>query len=354
MVLSFTLQQLAELTGSKLIGNGQLQITHVSDLESASPEEASFLANARYYQAMAKSKAGVVFVQEQVTLVPNKNFLVHLDPSRAFQQVIELFYPPRKISGFSGIHSTAVIHSEAILGQDVSVGPHAVIESGARIGDRTFIGAGTYVGLAAQIGADCIIHPHVTLREGTILGARVILQPGVVLGSCGFGYTTDQKGKHHKLQQVGIVTVEDDVEIGANTTIDRARFKTTRIGRGTKIDNLTQIAHAVSIGEDNFIVAQTGVAGSSKTGRNVILAGQSAITGHVSIADGTIIAARGGVTKSILQAGKYGGNPAMPLLEHHRHEVHLRNIKKYVKRIEGLEQKLEALEVREKLMKLLH
>lgn len=183
-----------------------------------------------------------------------------------------------------------------------------------------------------------------TVRELCIIGNRVILQPGVVVGSCGFGYITDKQGRHTKLNQLGNVIIEDDVEIGANTTIDRSRFKNTEIRRGTKIDNLVQIGHGVILGEDNIIVAQTGIAGSSKLGKNVILAGHVAVAGHLQICDRVVVAGCSGVTKSITEAGKYGGVPAVPLQEYNRNAVYLRNIEASIQKIKELESRLQALE----------
>jgi UDP-3-O-[3-hydroxymyristoyl] glucosamine N-acyltransferase len=190
----------------------------------------------------------------------------------------------------------------------------------------------------------CHFHPHVTVRERCEIGNCVILQPGAVIGSCGFGFTTDTKGRHTKLEQLGTVILEDHVEIGANTSIDRARFKSTRIGRGTKIDNLVQIGHNVHIGYDNIIVSQTGIAGSVKTGKNVVFGGQAGVVGHLEIADFVMVATRGGVSKSINQPGKYAGGPVMGLSEYNRQQVHLRKITDYVKQIEELKKRLSELE----------
>ena len=200
------------------------------------------------------------------------------------------------------------------------------------IQEGTKIGPFVYVGQAVQVGKNCVLHAHSVIREHCILEDRVILQPGAVIGSCGFGYTTNANGEHIKLEQLGNVVLEQDVEIGANTTIDRARFKTTRIAKGTKIDNLVQIGHNVQIGPHNIIVSQTGVAGSSKTGRNVVMGGQAGIVGHVEIADFVMIATRGGVSKSITKTGKYGGGPVMELADYNRQQVHLRKIEEYVEK----------------------
>jgi UDP-3-O-[3-hydroxymyristoyl] glucosamine N-acyltransferase len=343
----FTLEELAQFTRSHLVGNPAHQISNVADLDSADVADASFLANPNYEQAMRKSRAGVIFVAPQINVIEGRNFLIHENPSKAFQQVIEAFCEigQQQLSGFASIHHTAEIHETASIGKSVTVGPRAVIDKNAVIGDHTFIGAGCYIGPGAILGENCTIHPNVTIRERCQIGKRVIIQPGAVIGSCGFGYTTDSQGHHIKLSQVGIVIIEDDVEIGANTTIDRARFQATCIGRGTKIDNLVQIGHGVIVGEDNIIVAQTGIAGSTKTGKHVILAGQVAVAGHLSLGDGVVIAGKSGISKSIVKAGKYGGIPVLPLEVYNRNSVYLRNIEVYVKQIKKLDNRIRALEM---------
>ncbi len=341
----FTLAELAELTNSTLIGAADTCITGVDALDSASPEDASFFANTRYRTLLKETKAGVICIDRQTLPEENKKFLVSDDPSRAFQIIIEtLLNSPYNASGFLGIHPTAVVHPTAKIGKDVQIGPYAVIDQGAVIGDRTVLGSFVSIGSGSVIGEHCHLHPHVTVREKCTIGNRVILQPGAVIGSCGFGFTTDAKGHHTKLEQIGNVVIEDDVEIGANTTIDRARFKTTRIGRGTKIDNLVQIGHNVTIGQDNIIVSQTGIAGSVKTGKNVVFGGQAGVVGHLEIADFVMVATRGGVSKSINQPGKYAGGPVMSLSEYNRQQVHLRKIAGYVKQIDELEKRLKELE----------
>lgn len=342
----FTLAELASLTNSRLVGDGSLQIQNVADLETAGSFDASFLANPNYDKAMRASLAGVVFVSPAVELIAGRNFLVTSDPSRAFQITVEAFFGSvvHVFSGFEGIHPSAVIHETASLGKNVTVGPQAVIDKDVVIGDNTVIGAGCYVGFHVTIGSDSLLHPRVTIRERCQIGNRVIIQPGAVIGSCGFGYTTDNQGRHIKLNQIGIVVIEDDVEIGANTTIDRSRFKATLIGRGSKIDNLVQIGHGVIVGAHNIIVAQTGIAGSTKTGNYVVIAGQVAVAGHLTIADKTMIAGKSGVSKSITESGKYGGIPVMPIKEYNRNTVMLRNIDTYVEQIKKLQQKIEVLE----------
>lgn len=341
----FTLSELAELTKSTLVGNPDHCITGVDALDSANSEDASFLANARYRSLLKETKAGVICIDQQTQMEEGKNFLLCDDPSLAFQTIMEaLLVSSYNSTGFTGIHPTAVIHPTAKIGNEVQIGPYAVIDQGAVIGDHTKISSFVSVGPGVKVGTYCYFHPHVIVREKCTIGDRVILQPGAIIGSCGFGFTTDAKGQHTKLEQLGTVIIEDDVEVGANTTIDRARFKTTRIGRGTKIDNLVQIGHNVTVGHHNIIVSQTGIAGSVKTGKNVVFGGQAGVVGHLEIADFTMVATRGGVSKSLTQSGKYAGSPVMNLSEYNRQQVHLRKINEYVKQIDALEKRLKELE----------
>ncbi|MBN4067243.1 UDP-3-O-(3-hydroxymyristoyl)glucosamine N-acyltransferase [Simkania negevensis] len=341
-----SLEEIARRTGGVVIGNPSYVVVAVSDLESASDQEISFLANPRYILAMKSSKAGAIIVASDEYTSPGRNYIVTDNPTEAFQDILEYFHPHAGESdtAFVGVHPTAVVDPTAEISPGVTLGPYAVVDAAAVIGEGSLIGPYCYIGKKVQVGKQCRLYSRVTVREFCIVGDRVIVQPGVVIGSCGFGYTTDEKGVHHKLKQVGNVVVEDDVEIGANTTIDRGHFRPTRIGRGTKVDNLVMIAHGVIVGEDNFVVAQTGIAGSSKTGKHVILAGQTAVSGHLSIADGVIVAGKSGVWKSLKNPGKYAGNPAIPLQENNRQQVYIRNIEKFVRRIEELEKRLNKLE----------
>jgi UDP-3-O-[3-hydroxymyristoyl] glucosamine N-acyltransferase len=335
------LRELAELLGARLVGDPECLITGINTLDEATSADLSFLANARYLDAMKRSKAGAICVDSSAPLLPNCNYLISDNPSATFQKAAEFFLPASP-SGFIGIHPTAVIHPTAQIGPHVTIGPHAVIDRNTIIGARTTIGPNTSIGHEVQIGEDCILHPNVTVRERCRLGSRVILQPGAVIGSCGFGYIQDKLGRHVKLEQLGNVVLEDDVEIGANTTIDRSRFKTTLISKGTKIDNLCQIGHNVQVGEHNIMAALTGVAGSSKTGKYVMLGGQAGIVGHVELDDFVMVATRGGVSKS-LKSGKYRGSPAIPLEDYNRQEVHVRKLDDYVTRLKALEKKLSDM-----------
>lgn len=339
---SYTLQELAERARATLIGDPTKRIFGVDTLDEASENDASFLANPRYREAMKSSKAGVVCIDPETPPQEGNNYLVSSDPSRAFQIIAELLSITENASAFIGIHPTAVIDPTVKIGERVSIGPYAVIDRNATIRNGTTIGAHTFIGASVQIGQDCHIYPSCTIREGCQLGNRVILQSGCVIGSCGFGYTMDSQGRHIKLEQLGIVVLEDDVEIGANSTIDRARFKKTIIRQGTKIDNLVQIAHNVELGPHNILAAQTGVAGSAKTGHHVMLGGQVGILGHVVLEDYVMIATRGGASKS-LKKGTYRGSPAIPIAEYNRQEVHVRRLEEYVERLKALEKKLGEL-----------
>lgn len=339
---SFSLSELAELTSAKSLGDPFFRIWGVNSLVEAQESDASFLANPRYCEAMKKSKAGIICIDQKTDPIEGKNYLVCEDPSKVFQHILQLLFTENKC-GYRGIHPTAVIDPSVVLGTDVTIGPYAVLDSGVQVGDRTYIGPHVFIGHTTHIGADCHIDPSCVIRERCRLGNRVILQSGAIIGSCGFGYITDKNGCHQKLEQVGIVILEDDVEIGANTTIDRARFKATVVRKGTKIDNLVQIAHNVEVGEHNIIAAQTGIAGSAQTGHHVMLGGQVGVLGHVELEPGTMVATRGGVSKS-LKSGKYRGSPAIPIVEFNRQEVHIRRLKEYVDRIKHLEEKVSELE----------
>lgn len=340
----FTLQEIAELTESTLVGNPNHLINSVDSLENAGPEDASFLANPRYRTLLSQSKAGVICIENAFSVEEGKNFLLSNEPSITFQKIIKILLPPHDSSSFKGIHPNAIIHESVEMGQDVEIGPFVVIDKNVKIGRACIIHPFTFIGPNSTIGEECILYSNVSIRERTRLGNRVILQPGVVIGSCGFGYVTDRSGQHVKLEQLGSVIIEDDVEIGANTTVDRARFKATKIGKGTKIDNLVQIGHNVNIGPNNIIVSQTGIAGSVKTGENVMFGGQAGVLGHVEIASNVLIATRGGVSKSIKKPGKYSGSPVKEITEHNRLQVYVKKIPDCLAQIEELKKRIEKLE----------
>lgn len=331
-----TVQQLADISDCKLVGDPTLLICDVADIDQAEPHHVTFLANSLYAKSLNSTRAGVVFVDEQAHLTEGKTYLVGKNPSLAFQKAINHFKGGIPLTGFQALHPTAVIHPSAKIGENTQIGPLVVIDEGVEIGAGTHIGAGCVIGPYTKIGAQCILHPRVVVRENCKLGDRVILQPGAIIGSCGFGFALNARGEHEKLEQLGDVVLENDVEIGANTTIDRARFSSTRVGKGTKIDNLVQIAHAVELGNHNLIVSQTGIAGSTKTEEYVVIGGHCAIAGHIKLEKGVMIAACSGVSKS-LKRGKYNGIPAIPLEDYNKNAVLLRNIENFVARLKKLE-----------------
>ncbi len=341
---TYTIAQLAALTSSEIVGDPNFLISGIDNLECAKEQDASFLANPLYIKDLKKTKAGVVFINQPFADL-HTNQLIHPHPSKAFQQIIELFHQDDlSVSGFTGIHPTTTIHPTAKIGQNVSIGPYTSIDQNVVIGDNTTIHSNVSIGPNVIIGKNNIIYSQVSIRENCTLGDFVILQPNAVIGSCGFGYTTDLRGRHTKLQHIGKVVIEDNVEIGACSCIDRSRFKETRIKCGAKIDNLVQIGHGVVVGDHSIIISQTGIAGSTVLGKHNIMAGQVGVVGHLELGDGIIIAARGAVTKNLKNPGKYGGAPALPEEKFYRQQMHLRKLDTYVEKIKELEEKLAQLE----------
>jgi UDP-3-O-[3-hydroxymyristoyl] glucosamine N-acyltransferase len=335
--MTFTLQQLATTCGGELIGDPSLQITGAASLAEATPGEISFFASRKYIGLLRKTRASAVFVPPDFAEPIHAAQIRVANPTKAFEQVV-LKFAPKPIQFAPGIHPTAVVDRSVQLGERVSIQPHAVIEASARIGDDTIIGAGSYIGHETTIGAACVIYPRATIRERCRIGSRVIIHSGAVIGADGFGFEMVD-GRQQKIQQLGIVQIDDDVEIGANTTVDRARFGRTWVQEGVKIDNLVQIAHNVVIGKNSVIVAQTGISGSTRVGERVTMAGQVGIVGHVEIADGTIIAAQSGVSKSI-PGGVWFGYPAVPLPEAKQQIAWVHRLGKLFTRVKEIEKKL--------------
>ncbi|NDD58733.1 MAG: UDP-3-O-(3-hydroxymyristoyl)glucosamine N-acyltransferase [Chlamydiae bacterium] len=334
----YTLRELADLFSCEYEGNENHEVFGFESLEFATLNDVSYLANSKYLNFLKKTQAGIICITPSTDRVSEKNYLISNSPSQLFDCIARLFLHHKTASsGFTGIHPTAVIHPSCKLGNEVHIGPYVVIEQGCIIGDRTEIKSHASIGHGTTIGNDCVIHAHVVIRERTQISDRVIIQPSAIIGACGFGYTTDKKGYHTKVDQIGNVILENDVEIGALTAIDRARLKSTIISKNSKIDNLVQIAHNVHIGPGNLIVSQVGISGSTKTGKNVVLAGQVGVADHVSIGDNIIVAGGSAVTKSLESNKKYHGRPAKPVLEHHKEVIFLKNFESYIKRIENLE-----------------
>ncbi len=335
--MAFTLQELATLSGGKLSGDPKQVVTGAASLIEAVPGEVSFFSDPRYTLLLRKTRASAIFVPLDFSEEIAAAQIRVASPAKAFEQVA-LKLAPKPITFAPGVHPTALVHETARLDPSVSIQPYAVIESGTTIGPGTVIGAGTYIGPECVIGAHTMIYPNVTIRERIIIGSRVVIHSGAVIGADGFGFEMVD-GRFTKVPQLGIVQIDDDVDIGANTTIDRARFGRTWIQRGVKIDNLVQIAHNVVVGEHTAIAAQVGIAGSVRIGRYVLIAGQAGFVGHVEIGDRTTIGAQSGVGKS-LSGGTWLQSPAVPLAEAKLHIAWLHRAGKLIERVKAIEKKL--------------
>jgi UDP-3-O-[3-hydroxymyristoyl] glucosamine N-acyltransferase len=339
--LKKTLKEIAALVDGELVGDENIVITGVCGIKEAKQGDIAFLANSRYSSLMNITKASCVITSKDVQNSPRPIIRTE-SPSLAFAKIVSTF-SPQNVRRPKGIAQTAVIGNKVKLGKDVAIQPYAIIEDDVEIGDRTIIYGGAYIGYKTKVGSDCIIYPNVTIREDLIIGNRVIIHPGTAIGSDGFGFAT-VKGVHHKIPQIGTVVIEDDVEIGSNVSIDRARFGETRIHKGTKIDNLVQIAHNVEIGEGSIIIAQAGISGSTKVGKGATLAGQAGIVGHITIGENAIVGAQGGVTKSVAPNTFVSGYPARP---HHiakRINACIQRLPILFKIVSGLSKRLQEVE----------
>jgi UDP-3-O-[3-hydroxymyristoyl] glucosamine N-acyltransferase len=343
MSTTTTAKELCSLVAGTLKGNPDLQIKGVNSLKFAGPEDASFLSNIKYKKQMEGTKAGLVLVNKDYSSEPaaGQTFILCENPDFAFSKVCQLF-APEPINYAPGVHPSAVVHPTAKLGANVHVGALAVIDENAVIGDGTAICAKAYVGREVKIGKVCVIHPQVSVMHRCILGNKVILHSGTVIGADGFGYTPGPMGLI-KIPQNGIVQIDDDVEIGANTTVDRARFGKTWIKSGVKIDNLVQVAHNVVVGEFSVLVSQCGIAGSAELGMGVIVAAQAGVNGHISLGDGARLAGMSGAEKSIPAGGTVLGLPAEPEKEYFERHMLPRKVRKLVERVTALEGELKAL-----------
>ncbi len=337
----YKLCELAEIVGGEVVGDGDVEIRGVAGIREAGPGEITFLANPKYADFLPDTKASAVIGDRDLLCVKP---LIRIDnPYYAYLQVLSLFAADMAIEYPRGVHDLAVVDPGAVLGENVSVGPFCQICRGARVGTNSTLLSGVFVGQGVTVGSDCLIYPGVTIREGTAIGDRVILQPGVVLGADGFGYAKNGS-VHHKVPQVGRVVIEDDVEIGANSCVDRATTGETRIKRGTKIDNLVQIAHNVTIGENCVIAAQVGISGSTELGNGVTLAGQAGLVGHIVVGDRAMVGAQGGVTKSVPPDTTVSGYPAREHRVAKRLYAHTAMLPTLFERVRELEQRLREME----------
>lgn len=326
-------------------GDSGIEIHRVATLESAGQGDLTFLANPKYAGALAATRASAVIAGATTTGAPCA-VIRSQAPYLTFAKAAQILSPDRRPE--PGVHALAVVAPDATIDSSATVGAFSVIASGARIGARTIVHPHVVIGADAVIGADCLLHAHVSIRERCVLGARVIVQNGAVIGSDGYGFAQNPDGTHEKIPQVGPVVIEDDVEIGANTTIDRPAVGETRIKSGTKIDNLVQIAHGVVVGHHALLAAQVGIAGSTIVGDGVMFGGQAGVSGHLTIGDRVKLAAKTGVTGSIDADGYMSGYPSLDTHEWRRANVVFRKLPEMRKQLKDLERRLAAMEEKNK------
>ncbi len=334
------LQEIAEAIHGELHGPADLEITGPGKIEEAHAGEITFLANPKYQQYVATTKASAIILERPIEPIKIPYILVP-NAYLAFMQILHLFTPEQH-DYFEGIAKQAYIHPSAKIDPSVKIAPMAYIGPNVTIAKNTVIYPGVVILKNVKIGENCILYPNVSIREDCVIGNRVILHNGVVIGSDGFGFAPF-KGVYHKIPQIGNVVIEDDVEIGANSTIDRATTGSTIIKRGCKIDNLVQIAHNVKVGENTAMAAQTGIAGSAEIGKNVIIAGQVGIVGHIKVHDKAIIAAKTGISKDVPEGQIMFGIPGLPINKQKRIEASMRRLPDLIKRVRELEEELKNL-----------
>jgi UDP-3-O-[3-hydroxymyristoyl] glucosamine N-acyltransferase len=339
-------QEIATLVGGEVSGDPGVRILKVSKIEEAGEGDLTFLSNPRYEKHVATTRASAILVAKgfnvELHAKPGLTFIRVPDPYVAFLQILKKL-TPQADPFLPGIHPTAVVDPSATVASGAALGAHVVVGRGARIGANSRIGPCCVIGDGAAIGDECQLFPNVTVYHDCQVGHRVIIHGGTVIGSDGFGFAPKPDGTYEKIPQMGIVVVEDDVELGANCTIDRATMGQTVIKQGAKLDNLVHIAHNVIVGENTVIAAQTGVSGSTKIGKNVMLAGQVGIVGHIEIADRSIVMAQSGISKST-QAGKtYFGFPAKEHVRALKIEAVIRSLPELAKDVEELKKLVKAL-----------
>ncbi len=349
---SFTAGEIAAHTGGQVIGDADLQLSRLGSLESAGDEEIAYVDDEKFFEAAKSSHAACLLVsREFVSNVGDqigKTFIVVARPKLAFALAAELLHPPLQREPF--VHPSAVIAETADVALKAFVGPNVVVGENARVGINTRIEAGVIIGSDVNIGADCVLHPNVVLYDGVSIGDRVILHAGVCIGADGFGYVRDDMG-YHKFPQIGFVVIEDDVEIGAYTTIDRGALGQTRIGRGTKLDNLVHVGHNCDIGTGVVIAAQTGISGSVTIEDDCVIGGQVGFGDHIRVQRGAVIGSKAGVLPGkIVRPGVWWGIPIQPLEQYKRLNAHVGRLpqmrdelKQLRQRIKELEEKLERI-----------
>jgi len=336
-----TLETVAKAIDGTVVGDGSIEITGVAGIREACEGELTFLANPRYEPYLEKTRASAIIVAENHGNLA-KPLIQNSNPYLAFLKAVR-FFAGEGVRPSPGVHPRAVVAEDASISTEAHVGANAVIEAGATVEAGSVVHAGCYIGPRAKIGKDAVLYPNVTIREECVVGERSIIHSGAVIGSDGFGFVRDGE-IYRKLPQVGNVVIEEDVEVGANVTIDRATTGTTRIGAGSKIDNLVQIAHNVQVGRNCIIVAQVGISGSTVLGDHVVLAGQVGIVGHIEIGAGAQIGAKSGISKSVKPGERLLGCPAQPVLQAKRVEASLRNLPELIQTVRKLKHRVDELE----------
>lgn len=339
MEISFTLERLAKEIGGTVKGDGSLVVTGIAPLETAADCDLTFVTNVRYSKLAGSTRAAALLCDKEIPGV-SKVFLLVPNPYAALAKLIALFNPVKAAP--RGIQAGAFVDSQASVHPLASVFPGATVSSGAEVGPRTILYPGVYLGEKASVGEDCVLYPGVTVREKCIVGNRVILQPGAVVGSDGFGFAPDGE-KYTKIPQVGNVVIEDDVELGANVCVDRALLGTTRIGKGSKLDNLIQVGHNVVIGRHTVMAALTGISGSTQVGSHVVMGGQVGVAGHLRIGDRVTLATRTGVMEDLPEKGVYWGSPSAEMATEMKNVAAYRQLPELIKRIRSLEKTIGEL-----------
>jgi UDP-3-O-[3-hydroxymyristoyl] glucosamine N-acyltransferase len=345
--VTFTVAELAARVGAEISGDGALVIGRIAPLEDAGPGELSFFTNRKYRKAFEASRADAVVVGSDEDVPAGRTVVRARDAYLAFAKIATLFHPPAEPT--PDVAPEAFVHPSARVDPSCELMPFAYVGAEATVGARCILHPGAYVGPGARLGDDCVLWPNAVVRDRCVLGNRVVLEPGCVVGSDGFGFAFDAEGagqgpRHFKVPQAGIVVVDDDVELGANTCVDRATLGQTRIGRGVKVDNLVQIAHNVEVGALSLLISQVGIAGSTKLGAGVIAAGQVGIVGHLRIGDGAKLLAQAGIAHDVAAGELMWGSPARPRGEQARIEAALTRLPELLKRVRELERKLERTE----------
>jgi UDP-3-O-[3-hydroxymyristoyl] glucosamine N-acyltransferase len=337
------LEEVAALVGGVLKGDGSIEISDVRGIEDAGEGHVTFVSKKKFLPLLAKSKADAVIVDCEVDT--NMAQIVMSNPMLAFARLLAAFHPETKPE--PEIDSRAVLGQNVTLGKDVTLSAFVSIGDNVTIGDNAILHSGVVVGPDCRIGDDAVLHPNVTLYRNTELGNRVILHAGVVVGADGFGYVPDEMGLHNKIPQIGQVVIEDDVEVGANSCIDRATMGSTTVKRGTKIDNLVQIAHNCTIGEHSILVAQVGIGGSCTLGHHVVLAGQVGVADHVTIGDQAVLMGKAGAFRDVESKVVHGGVPNVPAVAWRKYVSLLPKLPEMSRKIKELEARLKVIEKEE-------